>query len=314
METFTPYTYLIGWTKYNKWYYGARWAKKNGVLYESGCHPDDLWVTYFTSSEKVLLFREKYGDPDIIEVRKSFPENPDAARKWENKVLTRINVDQKSEWLNVCNNSSLPVFYGDDHPLRKKGGHSEKSKRKMSESHKNKIVSDKTRKKMSESKVGEKNNMFGKRGSDSPNFGKKRSEETKEKIRSSAKNKPPISENQKQKISEANKKYKWWTNGTINVRSINNPNEKEYRRGRTLDVSGEKNPMYKNDANKGMTWWNKDGVQKRSKVSPGNGWEKGRIDIKGDNNPMRKTFFENRSTDYAKGALSGTWADVWAQE
>jgi ribonucleoside-diphosphate reductase beta chain len=24
-------------------------------------------------------------------------------------------------------------------------------------------------------------------------------------------------------------------------------------------------------------------------------------------------FFENRATEYAKGALTGSWADVWAQ-
>lgn len=30
------------------------------------------------------------------------------------------------------------------------------------------------------------------------------------------------------------------------------------------------------------------------------------------NSPIHTNFFENRSTDYAKGALSGNWADVWA--
>ena len=30
------------------------------------------------------------------------------------------------------------------------------------------------------------------------------------------------------------------------------------------------------------------------------------------NAPTHTNFFENRSTDYAKGALSGTWDDVWA--
>jgi ribonucleoside-diphosphate reductase beta chain len=30
------------------------------------------------------------------------------------------------------------------------------------------------------------------------------------------------------------------------------------------------------------------------------------------NAPTHTNFFENRSTDYAKGALSGTWEDVWA--
>lgn len=30
------------------------------------------------------------------------------------------------------------------------------------------------------------------------------------------------------------------------------------------------------------------------------------------NSPIHTNFFENRSTDYAKGALSGTWEEVWA--
>jgi ribonucleoside-diphosphate reductase beta chain len=31
------------------------------------------------------------------------------------------------------------------------------------------------------------------------------------------------------------------------------------------------------------------------------------------NAPVHGNFFENRVTDYAKGALSGTWDDVWAK-
>ena len=30
------------------------------------------------------------------------------------------------------------------------------------------------------------------------------------------------------------------------------------------------------------------------------------------NAPTHTNFFENRATDYAKGALSGDWGDVWA--
>jgi ribonucleoside-diphosphate reductase beta chain len=30
------------------------------------------------------------------------------------------------------------------------------------------------------------------------------------------------------------------------------------------------------------------------------------------NAPTHTNFFENRSTDYARGALSGNWGDVWA--
>ena len=31
------------------------------------------------------------------------------------------------------------------------------------------------------------------------------------------------------------------------------------------------------------------------------------------NAPTHTNFFENRATDYAKGALSGTWDNVWAK-
>lgn len=53
-----PYTYLIGWSNQNKWYYGVRTAKN--------CHPGDLWTTYFTSSKYVKQFITQYGEPDII--------------------------------------------------------------------------------------------------------------------------------------------------------------------------------------------------------------------------------------------------------
>ena len=31
------------------------------------------------------------------------------------------------------------------------------------------------------------------------------------------------------------------------------------------------------------------------------------------NAPIHTNFFENRATDYAKGALSGNWNDVWGK-
>jgi ribonucleoside-diphosphate reductase beta chain len=31
------------------------------------------------------------------------------------------------------------------------------------------------------------------------------------------------------------------------------------------------------------------------------------------NAPIHTNFFENRVTDYAKGAITGSWEDVWAQ-
>ncbi len=60
------YCYLIGWSEYDKYYYGMQCGKK--------CHPKNLMVTYFTSSKRVKSFINKYGLPDIIQVRKLFTD------------------------------------------------------------------------------------------------------------------------------------------------------------------------------------------------------------------------------------------------
>lgn len=86
-----PYTYLIGWSKHNKFYYGARWAKD--------CDPSDLWKTYFTSSIHVKQHRQQYGEPDVIQVRKTF-NNIEQCRLYEQKTLQRLNVLYNNKWLN----------------------------------------------------------------------------------------------------------------------------------------------------------------------------------------------------------------------
>jgi len=96
---YIPYCYLIGWSKLNKFYYGVRTAKN--------CNPSDFWVKYFTSSKQVKKFRKKYGDPDIIQIRKTFLDK-DSAMKWESKVLRRLNVKDRNDFLNLCN--SYPDF------------------------------------------------------------------------------------------------------------------------------------------------------------------------------------------------------------
>jgi hypothetical protein len=98
MSIYTPYTYLIGWSAHNKWYYGVRYSKSSNCLYETGCHPNDLWVTYFTSSVEVKRFIEMKGQPDVIEVRKTF-DDAKSAQDWEDKVLKRLFA-HKYLWLN----------------------------------------------------------------------------------------------------------------------------------------------------------------------------------------------------------------------
>ena len=86
------YTYLIGWSKLNIWYYGARWSKK--------ADPSDLWVTYFTSSKAVARFRKVHGEPDVVQVRRVFP-SMEAAARWETKVLRRIKAVERDIFLNL---------------------------------------------------------------------------------------------------------------------------------------------------------------------------------------------------------------------
>ena len=100
MIIYIPYTYLIGWSKHQKYYYGVRYAK--------GCQPNELWVNYKTSSKAVKKFAKEYGDPDIIMIRKTF-KSADDARLWEHKVLKRMNVVNNDKFLNKTDNKSIKL-------------------------------------------------------------------------------------------------------------------------------------------------------------------------------------------------------------
>ena len=91
MSIYIPYTYLIGWSAHNKWYYGVQ-TRKN-------CNPNHLWTKYFTSSNIVKAFRKLYGEPDIIQIRKTFTSK-ELALKWEIGVLCRLKVNLSDNWLN----------------------------------------------------------------------------------------------------------------------------------------------------------------------------------------------------------------------
>lgn len=159
MPIYQPYTYLIGWSVHNKWYYGVRFADYNE---KDTANPSELWVTYFTSSKHVQKFREENGDPDIIQVRKTFP-NKESARLWEHKVLRRIKVTLREDFLNKSDAISIPSQKGIPKPL----GHSEKignlhrgrkrseeTKRKISEAAKKRVRTEESNKKRSEKLKG----------------------------------------------------------------------------------------------------------------------------------------------------------------
>ena len=159
----TPYTYLIGWTEQNKWYYGVRFAKK--------CHPNDLWTTYFTSSNYVKKFRKEYGEPDIVEVRKIFTCSQ-KARDWETKVIKRLNIVESDEWLNRTDNTNK--FYHE-------GPINDKHRKSISESNKNRIIKDETREKLRKNAII-LHNKIDITGKNNPNYGRKWTAEQKKKM------------------------------------------------------------------------------------------------------------------------------------
>lgn len=169
-----PYTYLIGWSNLNLWYYGVKYSK--------GCHPDQFWNSYFTSSKYVKQTRKEFGEPDVIQIRKVF-EDSKKARSWENKVLKRMGVVKDSRWLNKTDNKSIsPECCA--HGKTKGYKHTEEAKQLMSEAWKNREpISEETREKLIATSYGRLHSEETKELLRQLNLGKKMSEESIEKIR-----------------------------------------------------------------------------------------------------------------------------------
>lgn len=109
-----PYTYRIKWSSTGMSYYGVRYAKD--------CKPDDLWVTYFTSSEYVRDYIKEHGEPDIKEIRKTFPSGDShAAMEWEHNVLKKINAVNRTDYLNESYSKGIPPMLGDKNPMNLPG-------------------------------------------------------------------------------------------------------------------------------------------------------------------------------------------------
>lgn len=90
-----PYTYYIFHKPTDQHYYGARWAKNS--------HPSDLWVSYFTSCKEVKRLIEQYGvESFYVQIRKVF-DTGEEARQWEHKVLKRLKVSKRKNWINKTN-------------------------------------------------------------------------------------------------------------------------------------------------------------------------------------------------------------------
>jgi hypothetical protein len=162
-----PYTYLIGWSDKNIWYYGVQYGAKS--------NPENLWSNYFTSSKKVYILREELGEPDVIQVRKTFSD-PESARKWETKVIRRIGAVESNKWLNQTDNTGNFFWQGERPEF------TEDHRKKLSDSHKGKKLSKEHANKLHEGRRNSTNSEEHQEAIKRANTGRKRSEETKKKL------------------------------------------------------------------------------------------------------------------------------------
>ena len=154
MSIYTPYTYLIGWSNLDIWYYGRRTGKN--------CNPADLWNTYFTSSRYVKEFRSLHGEPDVIQVRKTF-NTKEKCCIWESKVLHRINAAKSTKWLNKRNSDGLWDTTGIE-PVNKGKPRDNATKLKISQTCSNRTFTDSHKENIRLSKLGKPSPNKGKIG------------------------------------------------------------------------------------------------------------------------------------------------------
>ena len=189
--------------------------KENGKMYigtrsSKDLPEDDLGTKYFSSSSDKDFILEQKENKDLFEykVLRSFDTRLEAL-EYEIYLHSFYDVDRNPLFYNKAKQTSTgfdtKAYYTEEmriaasrrmkenNPMSKK-----EVKEKALESRKNIVVSEKTKKKISDSLKGEKH----------PQYGKPRSEETKKKISESTKGKV-FSEETKKKISE-NRKGKYY--------------------------------------------------------------------------------------------------------
>ncbi len=100
MKDYKPYLYHLCWSLTDKHYIGIEYKQSNTIA-----NPDNLWVTYFTSSNHVAKYIEEHGQPDIIQVRKTFNIKQDAV-DYETKLLRKLKARKNDKLLNVSEGAS----------------------------------------------------------------------------------------------------------------------------------------------------------------------------------------------------------------
>lgn len=108
----TPFTYVITNTITNKKYYGCRYAK--------GCHPNDLWNTYFTSSKIIKKLIADLGSGCwLVEIRQIFNDITDC-KYWEERVLRKLKIPTNPKWYNQSIGGRTFLLQGESLEQQKK--------------------------------------------------------------------------------------------------------------------------------------------------------------------------------------------------
>lgn len=228
-----PFTYYISWSKLDTHYYGVRFA--------NGCSPTDLWTKYFTSSDIVKKFRKIHGEPDVIQIRKIFTDTR-KARHWECRVLQKLKVKKRTNWLN--DNMGIAVNW------------------KSGKEHQNygRVFSKEVRLKQSitKSKLRWWNNGV------RQCFSETAPDSSYQRGRLSFNNKGA------QIGANISKLKKWYSNGDVSIFVIPGTQPADYVEGRIIKNRSKPNPL------KGAKWWTNGQQSKLSFVSPGPNWQLGR--------------------------------------
>lgn len=186
-----PYTYLIKHKSTSKLYYGLRYAKN--------CKPSDLWESYFTSSSDVKQLVEQYGADDFeVQIRRVF-DCPYKAIEWEKKVLRRMKVIGRDDFINRNIPGSSMFKHSEETKMKMRKPKSDEFRQKA----RLRKQSEATRQKISESRKG-----------------MKFSEEHKQALSAARRNRKTQprqginhSEKSRKKIADTLKKKKWMNNG-----------------------------------------------------------------------------------------------------
>jgi len=94
-----PYTYKLIFKPTGQYYYGVRYSKD--------CHPEELFVKYFTSSKHIHKLIKEYGvDTFTYKVSKIF-KTPKEAIDHEHKLLCRVNADKNGKFINKTKNKAI---------------------------------------------------------------------------------------------------------------------------------------------------------------------------------------------------------------